>query len=722
MSTRTFILHTPLDAEMLKFRRMDGVETLSDIGQFDLQIASSSPDIDPTDLLGESMTVEVINQDGASRYINALTVNFAYIGPDGSAAKSYLYKARLHSWLFLADKSADCRIYQEKSVPDIIKAALADFGMPYEFKLNGSYASLPYTVQFNETTLNFVKRLAEQVGIYWYVRHEMGVHTVVFCDGTHPTLPDYAQIPFLTPGSRTLESEEQISEWHVENELKSGRFTTRSYNFKHPKANLHVNEVVRKDHANDSLEMYEWNGAYAERDEGAKLVTVRREQQQLQYETITAKSNVRGVAPGYKFTLTKHPKDATNGEYLIVGARYHFQENPETSRSDGEVTSWRVDFTVRSTKNRYYPPRVTHKPIPAGPHTALVTGPAGEEIWTNEYGQVKVYFYWDRHSPKDETSSCWVRVSSVWAGSNFGVMNVPRIGQEVLVEYVNGNIDLPIVTGRVYNQNNMPPWDLPGNATQSGILSRSSKDGEYANANAIRFEDKKGAEQVWIQAERNMDTVVENDETHHVMHDRTKTIDHDETVFVHHDRTETVDNNETITVHNCRQERVDINETISIGVNRTEDVGANESVTIGANKVQTIAITYTQNVGAAKMTNVGAAYLINVGGAMNRLIGLASAEEVGLAKVTKVGMGHSMTVGKDQKVEVGGDQSVTVAKTITITAGDSIELVCGKSTLKMTKDGNISINGHEVDIGTSGDQFLKADGNITIKANNVLEN
>jgi type VI secretion system secreted protein VgrG len=717
--TRTFTFHSPLD---LQFRDMTGTEGLSEVARYGITLSSSSPDLDPTDILGASVTVEVENQFGSSRYINGLVSNFSFIGPDSSASKSYLYHAVAQSWLFITERKSDCRIFQEKSVPDILKIVLGEFGMPFECNLSGSYDPIAYSVMFNETALNYVKRMTELVGIYWYIRHDLGTHTIVFTDGIHSTLDDYSTIPFLTPGSRVLESEEQISEWHIENEVKSGRYTTSSYNFKHPRANLLMDQIVRKDHAHDSLEMYEWTGSYAERADGAKLVEVRREQQQLQFETIIATSNVRGIAPGYKFTLTNHPRAACNGEYLIVSANYTFQENAESGRADGEETTWKIKFMARPAKRRYYPPKVTHKPSPKGPHTALVTGPAGQEIWTNEYGMVKVYFYWDRYSAKDETSSCWVRVVSVWAGTQFGMMHVPRINQEVIVEFVNGDIDMPIITGRVYNFNNMPPWTLPDNATQSGILSRSSKGGQYSNANAIRFEDKKGAEQVWIQAERNMDTVVENDETHHVMHDRTKTIDHDETVFVHHDRTETVDNNETITVHNNRKERVDQNENISIGVNRTEDVGANEHVTIGANKVQTIAITYTQNVGAAKMTNVGAAYLINVGGAMNRLIGLASAEEVGLTKITKVGMGHSMTVGQDQKVEVGGDQSVTVAKTITINAGDSIELVCGKSTLKMTKDGTISINGHEVDIGTSGDQFLKAGGNITLKASNIAEN
>jgi type VI secretion system secreted protein VgrG len=701
---------------------MSGKEALSTVSEFEVQCVSPSPDLEATDVLGKSFTIEIITQEKNSRYLDGLVTQFTYIGPDGSAGKQYKYKAKLQSWLHLADLRSDCKIHLQKDVPTIIKDTLGEFGLPLEMKLMDSYSVRENTVMYGETSLNFVKRLAEEVGIYFYVKHDLGSHTICFTDGGHTTLPEYSTIEFLTPGSRPMDADEYITEWEVQHDVKSGSYVTNSYNFKAPDArNLKI-DADEKGHTNDSLEMYEWHGGYPDLAEGSKLARVRREQQQLDFQTITATTNVRGIAPGYYFKLTDHPTRKANAEYLIVGADYFFQENSNTSRSDGQETTWSITFNVKPSADRYQPPRVTAKPRIVGPHSAKISGPKGQEIFCDQYGRVKVQFPWDRYGKNDENSSCWIRVSSPWAGANFGGMHVPRIGQEVMVEFLHGDPDLPIITSRVYNQNQMPPWDLPANATQSGFLSRSSPGGQYGNANAIRFEDKKGAEQVWIQAERNMDTVVENDETHHVMHDRTKTIDHDETVYVHHDRTETVDNNETITVHNNRQERVDQNETISIGVNRTEDVGANEKVTIGANKEQTIAIAYLQNVGAAKMTNVGGAYLIDVGGAMNRLIGLASAEEVGLAKVTKVGQGHSMTVGKDQKVEVGGDQSVTVAKTITINAGDSIEFVCGKSTLKMTKDGTISINGHEVDIGTSGDQFLKADGNITIKGANISEN
>ncbi len=515
MSTRTFILHSPLD-DLLRFRRLNGHEALSEVFQFDIEISSTSANIAATDLLGTNMTLEVITQTGDSRYLDGIVTSFSFVGEDGNAEKQYLYTARVNSWLVLADRVADCRIHQQKDTPTIIQDSLSVIGMPAEFKLTGSYSPHEYIVQYNETSLTFIKRLAEEAGIYWYVRHDLGSHTIVFCDGTNPATAGYEEITFVTPSARSLEADEHILEMHFQNDLKSGRYVTRSYNFKHPTANLEQIQTVPKGHDNDALEMFEWTGTYMERGEGGDLTTVRREQQQLDYQTITGSSNVRGIAPGYKFTLTEHPRDEANTEYLVISAFYSFQESSDAARADGSGTSWNVTFTIRPSSSRYYPPRVTKKPIVTGPHSALVTGPAGQEIWCDSYGRIKAHFYWDRYSKKDENSSKWIRVASPWAGNNFGAMHVPRIGQEVIIDYLNGDINMPIVTGRVYNQNNMPPWDLPANATQSGILSRSSMDGEYSNANAIRFEDKKGAEQVWIQAERNMDTVVEANDSQSV--------------------------------------------------------------------------------------------------------------------------------------------------------------------------------------------------------------
>ncbi|QJQ01663.1 type VI secretion system tip protein VgrG [Herbaspirillum rubrisubalbicans Os34] len=301
---------------------------------------------------------------------------------------------------------------------------------------------------------------------------------------------------------------------------------------------------------------------------------------------------------------------------------------------------------------------------------------------TDEYGRVKVQFHWDREGELDERSSAWLRVATAWAGSNFGATFIPRIGCEVIVQFLDGNPDRGLITGMVPNAANMPAWELPANKTQSGILTRSTPKGGYHNANALRFEDMKGQEQLWLHAERNQLTEVEHDEDKWVGHDRRKSIDHDETSHIGHDRTETVDNNETITVHNNRTETVDNNETISIGSNRTKTIGKNRKDQIGKNwsthvarmKTETIGMAYMQNVGMGRMENVGLAYNLNVGTVM--------ATMVGFNQMTKVG------------------------KTISITAGEKLSISVGKASLRMTADGKIFINGSEIGIEASGPMQL----------------
>ncbi|WP_284407772.1 type VI secretion system tip protein TssI/VgrG, partial [Acidovorax sp. SUPP3434] len=409
----------------------------------------------------------------------------------------------------------------------------------------------------------------------------------------------------------------------------------------------------------------------------------------------------------------------------------------------------RFTLLAQPTSVPYTPARTTPKPRTTGPQTAVVVGPPGEEIWPDQYGRVKVQFHWDRVGAMNENSSCWVRVSSSWAGSGFGAMFIPRINMEVVVDFLNGDPDYPLITGCVYNADNMPPWALPANATQSGIKTKSSKGGAFGDglkngagdANAIRFEDKAGAEQLWLHAQKDQLTEVENDEDKWVGNDRRKTIDRDETNVIHRDRTETVDRDETITVHNNRTERVDHNEKISIGDNRSEDVGIDETVSIGNNrsktigrnekdkignnwsikvgsfKTETVGLAYLQNVGLAKMMNIGAAYNVNVGAAM--------VVNVGLTQSTNVLMGRSVTVGQSQTSKVGKDRTdstsdnytesvgknaattigevrtLSVGKEMSVTVGDAIEIKCGKAVLRMTSDGTVQINGQTINVAGS---------------------
>ena len=470
--------------------------------------------------------------------------------------------------------------------------------------------------------------------------------------------------------------------------------------------------------------------------DGENYARVRVEQQKALREQARGQGNARNLAPGYLFDFALYPRADQNKRYLIESASYNFEEN--VRRSDGaggsgnkaregtdSPTRYRLGVTVVPSSVAWRSQRNTPRPRTTGPQTAVVTGPAGEEIYCDQYGRVKVQFHWDRYGTFDENSSCWIRVSSSWAGANYGEIYTPRIGQEVVVDHLNGDPDHPLITGRVYNAMQMPPWDLPGNKTQSGFLTRSTKGGTPGHglhnspgtANAIRFEDKAGAEQLWLHAQKDQLTEVENDEDKWVGNDRRKTIDRDEFNTIHRDRTEIVDRNEkinvhgwrteevdldeTITIHQNRKERVDLNETISIGKNRKEDVGLNETISIGvnrsemvgnnekvkigvnqnlkvgSNKQETIGLTSLKNVGIAQMTNIGAAYNLNVGAVWMTNIGFANIETIG--KIKKV------TVGDATTFESGKSTSISAGETIVVTAGKNIVLQSGET--KITLDG-----------------------------------
>ncbi|MFM2254396.1 MAG: hypothetical protein RJB68_2733, partial [Pseudomonadota bacterium] len=345
-----------------------------------------------------------------------------------------------------------------------------------------------------------------------------------------------------------------------------------------------------------------------------------------------------------------------------------------------------TQFEVQPARHTYRSTQHHPKPHTHGPQTAVVTGPKGREIYTDEYARVKVSFHWNRYCPKDENSSCWIRVASPWAGTNFGGIAIPRIGQEVIVDFENGDPDRPIIIGRVYNAMNMPPWALPANMTQSGILTRSSENGGPMNANALRFEDKKGQEEVWLHAEKDQRIEVEHDESHWVGHDRTKTIDHDETNHIKNDRTETVDGHEKITVHKTRTEEVDGDETLTVHSNRTRQVDGHEQETIDLTKTELIKLAHLQTIGLGKMVNVGAAYNLNVGGLM----------------ATMVGAARNDTTALNHSDQVGADRSTKVGQNYTLEAGEVIELRCGQSVLRMDSAGRVTIRGTEFLFDASG--------------------
>jgi type VI secretion system secreted protein VgrG len=359
-----------------------------------------------------------------------------------------------------------------------------------------------------------------------------------------------------------------------------------------------------------------------------------------------------GWPPAALVKLQGSLRDSDNCEYLVTGTQIVVNQTAYESGGQVPGVGYSCRFTALDTSVPYRAARKSPKPVVQGPQTAVVVGPSGDEIFTDKYGRVKVQFHWDRYGKKNEKSSCWVRVSSPWAGKSFGFVQVPRIGQEVVVDFLEGDPDQPLITGRVYNAENMPPWELPANMTQSGVLSRSTKGGAYGNANALRFEDKKGSEQLWLHAEKNQDIEVENDETHWVGHDRKKTVDNNETNHIKVDRTETVDNNESITIGVDRTEKVGSNETIDIGANRTETVGANEDITIGACRTVSVTADESITVGASQTVSVGASRTDTISASLTQSIGASA----------------TVTIGGSLTQTVNGPTNMTSVGPFTITA------------------------------------------------------
>ncbi|AVS69401.1 type VI secretion system tip protein VgrG [Paracidovorax avenae] len=773
--TRRVTIQTPL-GEQLHFRQLRGSEELSQLFSFDIDLLSEGRDIDPKALLGKTATVEIETEGGGKRYLDGLVTRF---GMQGQDHRLYSYHLRLQPWLWVATRRQDFRIFQFKTVPQIVQEVLGRYGYPMQLKLTRAYRAWDYCVQYGESDFDFVSRLLEHEGAYYYFQHASGQHTLVIADDIvagHEPLPGAAMIPFYPPEKSAVADRENIHAWTLGEEIKPGRYYNDDYDFKKPRSDLSNMRQQPPGHAHDAYEIYEWPGGYVQHGDGEQYARVRLQEGLTGHSTVRGESRHRSLATGYTFTLENYPRDDQNRQYLITGVTYHLHENPRSSsfnsakpgeslkHNEEQGSFQKFSLTAQPTSLPYTPARKTPKPRTTGPQTAVVVGPAGEEIWTDEYGRIKVQFHWDRLGAMDENSSCWMRVATSWAGSGFGAISIPRIGHEVVVDFLNGDPDYPLVVGCVYNAANMPPWALPGNATQSGIKTKSSKGGAFGDgmkngagdANAIRFEDKKGAEQLWLHAQKDQLIEVENDEAHWVGNDRAKTIDRDETTIVHRDRTETVDRNEkitvrgwrteevdgdeTITIHSNRKERVDHNEMISIGDNRDETVGINEDIRIGKNrsktvgrsetdsiaknwtttvgllKTETIGVGCIQTTGVFKMANVGVAYNLNVGITMMTNVGMNRSDTIGMEHTHTAGKKYALTVGGGG----GGAAAGAVSKNITAPSGGSggkggsslvmdetsITLKVGKSVLEMKDDGTVSVNGKLIQITADGDNVV----------------
>jgi type VI secretion system secreted protein VgrG len=405
----------------------------------------------------------------------------------------------------------------------------------------------------------------EQEGIYYFFKHENGKHNLVLADSpsAHEAYPEFDEIEYHAADKGT-KPEGCVSDWVVGTHLQPVSYALNDFDFKDTKKALEVRAKVGRKHAAADHEIYDYPGKYTETGDGDGYARKRIEELQARFEVATADCDNRGICPGFTFKLTDHPRDDRNGNYLITSASYKIEGNEYFSSSEesGECI-YSCKFTAILADQAFRAQRTTRKPTVSGPQTAIVVGPSGEEIYTDKYGRVKVKFHWDRYSKADENSSCWIRVGQVWAGKDWGAIYIPRIGQEVIIDFLEGDPDQPIITGRVYNAQAMPPYDLPTNKTMSTLKSNSSKGGE--GFNEIRFEDKKGEEQIFIHAEKNIDIRAKSD--------RFETVGNDRHLHVEKDKFEYVENK--------RNEKVDADHKEEIGKDRHLKVKGKEAKEVG---------------------------------------------------------------------------------------------------------------------------------------------
>lgn len=739
---RAIHLKSPLADDVLLPRQVTGNERFSAPFRYDLQLLSEQGNVNPDELLGKTVSVSYnLPTGGGTRYFHGFVTEFGQVGYRN---RLHEYQAIVRPWFWLLTRTADCRIFQQRTVPEIFQEVCKAWGFTdYKLKLNGSYPKRDYCVQYRETDFNFLSRLIEEEGIYYFFEHSQSSHIMVLADDSsaHETSPGYESVPFYPPSTPENKRErDHLSAWSFTKTVQPGAYATTDFDFKQPRASLLSTETIGRKHPHASYEIFDYPAELAvmQNSESKRIAKLRIQELQSPHMVLSGQGDAAGLATGKRFKLTQYPREDLNIEYLITGVGLSFSSDAfDTGQGDTEV-EFTCSVEAVDARTPFRPARVTTKPIVHGAQTAMVVGPKGEEIYTDEHARVKVQFHWDRHGKVDENSSCWIRVAQIWAGKGWGALHIPRIGQEVIVSFLEGDPDQPIITGRVYNGESKSPYDLPANKTQSGIKSRSSKEGGAANFNEIRFEDKKGSEQVYIHAEKNQDIVVENDETHSVGHDRKKDIGNDETTHVKHNRTETVDNDETITIGGNRTEKVTKDETITITGARTENVSQDETITISGARTESVSKDETITISGGRTENVAKDESVSIGKNQTLDVGSNRTASVSKDESITIGGGQTLSVAKDQQATisknqtlnvgdarqttVGKDDTLQVGKNLRITAADSITLTTGSASITMKKDGTITIRGKDVTIDGSGKINVKASSDIVMKGSKITQN
>ena len=645
---RTIAITTPLGKDKLILRRFSYADSLGRPFQLEADLLSTDASLQFDQLVGQPVCLSLDLGGSQSRYFHGLVRSLAQGNPVGRYAS---YQASIVPWLWMLSRTSDCRIFQDKTIPDIIKTIFKEYGFSdVKDELTGSYQPWVYCVQYRETDFNFVSRLMEHEGIYYYWRHAKDKHELVLVDdvSAHQPYPGYDKLLFR-PDHEGSSGGEYVFTWNFRQQLQPGIYALNDFNFEKSGASLQAKSALSQQQAGKKWEMYDYPGEYDVQNDGQGYAKLRIQELQAPYALFTGSSDAHGLAVGSTFELNEHPRSDQNQKYLVTGQHYSISDDQYES-GGGTGISTHCSFDAMDATQQFRSPRITPKPIVQGPQTAIVVGPSGQEIYTDKYGRVKLHFHWDRHDQSDENSSCWVRVSQIWAGKKWGAMHIPRIGQEVVVEFLEGDPDQPIVTGGVYNDAQMPPYDLPANQTRSTNKSNSSMGG--IGFNEVRFEDKKGAEQIFMHAERNMDVRVKNDSMERVYGNRHLVTGWEKDGGKGGDQREMVYQDKHLKVHRNQIEQIGDSMQLLVG-----GVGAGQGnldiVLMGA-KTESIQKDNNLHISGARNEQVDGDQSLTVGGSQQEKVGQKHAVDAGQEIHLKAGMKVVIEAGVQLTIKGAG--------------------------------------------------------------------
>lgn len=710
----------------LDVRTFQVVERMNELFEIAIDALCENPDIDFEAVVGQPMTFTARKgTDGLD--VRTWTGICSHIEQTGAEERGLsTYKLVLVPRLWLLTQRRNHRMFQRQAEIDIARKLLGEWRISTEEHLSGTYKKRKYRVQYGESDFTFLCRMLEDAGISFFFKTDDGDTKLVLHDT--PQL-NALRTPIAFRDNATSADREHVTEVRIGRSIRPGKYTVRDHDYRRSPAYDLRSSAKAAGGIEESLERFDYTpGAFlfesaegaatpiaddkgryrTDEKEASALAQRRLEAGRAQAKTITFETNTLDLGPGTVVSFLDHPKSelAPGKGWLVTSVSLRGEMN----------STWDCKCEAVSAEVSYRPSLATPKPKTNGVESATVVGPAGEEIHTDEFGRVRVHFHWDRESKMNEGSSCWIHTSQPWGGSGFGGTNLPRIGQEVIVDFIGGDPDQPIIVGRVYTNLQKTPYKLPDNKTQSGMQSRSSPGGGGDNYNELMFEDKKGQELVRMQAEKDLTKLVKHDEAVKIGHDREKqvghddaltvghdrmrTVVHDETVSIGNDRTRLVGNNESVTVGNSRSKSVGVNESLFVGVNQNEQVGANRSVQVGANHSETIGANMSLSVGGARSESVGMM--------KTETVGLASAETVGALKSIAVGGAFTITVGAGMATTVTGSHVETVSNVRAVTAGSKFEVECGSGKIHVDKSGVIVIEVTDLKIKASGEVQIDA--------------